>query len=72
MSIKKTTYYKAKEASTEIEPVDPDNPEMAEEGGERDCCICDNPSTTVCAAETGVTSAATLASAQLLAYWFAR
>ncbi len=73
MGVKKTSFYKSADSLPELEAVDPNDPDMVAEAS-GDCCVCDNPSTTMCGAENpnGFSSYTTSAAAQVLAYWVSR
>ncbi len=71
MGVKKTSFYKSANSLPELEAVDPNDPDMIAES-DGPCCVCDNPSTTACSSESGLSSFGTLAGAQVVSYWLGR
>lgn len=69
MAAEKKSYHKSVQSVSDYEIIE--NPELVEEASGA-CCVCDDPNTTQCAAESWGGSVITLASGQFYAYWLGR
>lgn len=69
MSIEKKPFHKSVQSSPDYEIIEA--PELIEEAAGA-CCVCDDPNTSGCTAESWTGHAYTLAGGQFYAYWLGR